>query len=124
MPRTPRGLKQMAALRVQLSARPEPRQALATTVIICLPCLGEGAEEGRRAASKLTHQEGGLWAGGVPETDRKECVFVWEKGPSSGVSCSSSAVFQRVCSSSSDLCFAACEMDVVLVLGVRVALRE
>lgn len=63
---------------------------------------------------------------GVPETDHKECVFVWEKGPRSGVSCSSSdsAVSQRGCSSSLDLCFAACEMGVILVPGAGVALRE
>lgn len=68
------------------------------TVRIHLPCRGEEAEERRGAASKWTHQRGGLWPGGVLGTDLKERVFVWEQWPSSAGSCSSSdsAVSQRV----------------------------
>lgn len=57
------------------------RQALTATVMVCLPYPGEGAGEGRRAASKPTHP----WAGGCSGTHPKECACVWEKGPSSGV---------------------------------------
>lgn len=76
----------------------------------------QGKEGGQQAGQPA--ERGGLWAqGDVLGTGSKEHAFVWEKGPGSGASCfsSDSAISQRGCSSSLDLCFAACEMGVILI---------
>lgn len=80
-PQTPRGLKQMASVRFKLSTRSELQTGVHQSWAVFLILEREhGKEGGGEQAHPWSGKARGL--GDVPGTDPKECVCVWEKGPS------------------------------------------